>query len=125
MLTMFYQTINFLVSVSTSTRSVARRGRSFTTKYFPMYTFPQFKALSAELQIDELGQHGISLDLDCNLQGSEAVLFAYRDFYVELVVVKHTDEILCVNCFRNLNLLEPYLQQIDISEINTLLLCSK
>jgi len=90
-----------------------------------MYTFQQFKALPAELQIDELGQHGISLDLACNLQGSEATLFAYRDFYVELVVAKHTDEILCVNCFRNLNLLEPYLEQIDLSEISALLLCSR
>ena len=86
-----------------------------------MYTFPQFKSLSSELQIDELGLHGVSLDLDCNLQGSEAVLFSYHDFYVELVVAKHTDEILFVNCFQSLNMLEPYLEQIDISEINALL----
>jgi hypothetical protein len=100
-------------------------GRSFTTKTFPMYTFQQFKALPAELQLDELGLNGVSLDLDCNLQGSEAVLFAYSDFYVELVVAKHTDDILCVNCFRGLDMLEPYLDQIDISEINPLLLCSR
>lgn len=86
-----------------------------------MYTFKQFNALSNELQIDELAQHGVSLDPDCKLQGSEAVLFAYSDFYVELVVIKHTDEILSINCFQNLNRLAPYLEQIDISEINVLL----
>lgn len=67
--------------------------------------------------------HGVSLDLACGLQGSEGVLFAYRDFYIELVVAKHTDDILCLNCFKDLGMLEPYLAQVDIGEVAPLLLC--
>lgn len=76
-------------------------------------------------QIDELALHGISLDLVCSLRGSEGVLFAYRDFYIELVVVKHTDDIICLNCFKDFDMLEPYLQQVDISEVAALLAYSR
>lgn len=86
-----------------------------------MYTFYQFKALSAETQIEELSFYGISLDLAYDTEGAEAVLFAYHDFYVELVVEKYTDDILTITCFRHTKKLEPYLCQIDLTEINVLL----
>ena len=101
--------------------ALSKQNRPSLKKQSSMYTFQQFETLPSEMQIDELGLHGISLDLDCDLQGAESALFAYRDFYVELVVVKHTDEILGVNCFQNINLPEPYLEQINIAEINALL----
>ena len=90
-----------------------------------LYTLHRFKQLSTERQVEELSLHGISFDLAYDTNGGEAVLFGYRDFYVELVVEKYTDEILALRCFRNSKKLTPYLSQIDISEISVLLACSK
>jgi hypothetical protein len=81
--------------------------------------------LPAEQQIQQLSLDGISLDLAYYTGSAEAVLFAYSDFYVELVVQTCTDEILNINCFRCAKKLEPYLHQVDIGEINALLACSK
>jgi hypothetical protein len=90
-----------------------------------LYPFHHFKMLPEEKQLEQLTRHGIALDLWYCIHGTEAVLFAYHSFYVELVVEKYTDEILSVNCFQSTRKLRPYLQQIDISEINVLLACSK
>ena len=86
-----------------------------------MYSFHLFKRLSDRVQIDELNQHGVPLNLDYRKGNAEAVLFAYHNFYVELLVDCRSDEILCVSCFRSLHRLTPYLQTIDISEITSLL----
>lgn len=56
--------------------------------------------------------------VDKNVEG---VLFVYNDFYVELLAESSTDEILFIRCFKTLKKLEPYLAQIDISEIVHLL----
>ena len=90
-----------------------------------IYTFHCFKKLPAEKRLDELGRHGIPFDLAYSTNSAEAVLFGYHDFYVELVVEKYTDAIITTRCFRNPKKLTPYLPQIDITEINTLLACSK
>ena len=90
-----------------------------------MYSFHLYKSFPAELQIQELSHHGIGLDLAYDTKGAEAVLFAYNDFYVELVVEKFNDEILSIKCFRSIKKLDPYLKQIDITEINPLLVCSR
>jgi hypothetical protein len=90
-----------------------------------MYTFHRFKMLSGEQKLYVLSRHGIGLDLAYCTKDAEAVLFAYRDFYVELVVQKHYDEILAINCFHDVRKLEPYLHQVDITEICALLACSK
>lgn len=90
-----------------------------------MYSFHRFQNLPANLQIDQLSVHGIVLDLAHSIKGAEAVLFAYHDFYVELLMVKQTDEILSLRCFKSTKKLEPYLRQIDITEITVLLACSR
>ena len=90
-----------------------------------MYSFHQFKTLSGEIQVNELSLYGIGLDLACAVNGAEAALFAYNDFYVELVVETFTDDILALRCFRSTRKLDRYLKQIDISEINPLLDCSR
>ena len=77
------------------------------------------------MQVHALSLHGIGLDLAYATKGAEAVLFAYNDFYVELVVEKFTDEILALRCFRSTKRLDPYLKQIDLTEINPLLICSR
>lgn len=89
------------------------------------YSFHRFKALPAEAKIEQLSLHGHSLDLAYSTRGAEAVLFAYGDFYVELVVETISDEILGITCFRSVKKLRPYLQQINISEINALLACTR
>lgn len=86
-----------------------------------MYTFYRFKAQPPEVQMEELNLHGVSLDLANYTKETEAVLFAYHNFYVELVVQKYTDDIISINCFRNPQKLEPYLGQVDITEISSLL----
>lgn len=44
-------------------------------------------------------------------------LFQLGSFYVELVYLLKTRQMEWVNAFENTDLLEPYLQQIDISQI--------
>lgn len=90
-----------------------------------MYSIHRFRSLLPETQLHQLTLHAVSLDMAYDTGGTEAVLFAYNDFYVELVVEKITDEIHSVHCFSSLRKLEPYLHQIDISEITSLLACSK
>lgn len=89
-----------------------------------MFAFHRFKARPPGLQIEELGKDGVSLDLAYSLCHTEAVLFAYNDFYVELVVVPHTDEILRLACFKSLRRLTLYLQQVDVREITNTLRCN-
>jgi hypothetical protein len=96
-----------------------------TTEVMSLYSFRRFTRLSAEKQIHQLSLHAIALDLAYCTDGAEAVLFAYHDFYVELVVEKYTDEILSIKSFRSVRKLAPYLHQIDITEITALLACSK
>lgn len=86
-----------------------------------MYSFHAFKRLPAERQMDELNAHGIGLDLACAVRNAEAVLFAYNNFYVELLLECVSDEILSLTCFKSPKKLDPYLQQVDISEITVLL----
>lgn len=86
-----------------------------------MYSIHLFKRLLPDAQSDELCRHGIALDLAHTVRSAEAVLFAYNNFYVELVVERYTDEILAIKCFKSLKRLEPYLPQIDIGEITALL----
>ncbi|HET7896055.1 MAG TPA: hypothetical protein VFL47_00245 [Flavisolibacter sp.] len=90
-----------------------------------MYSYKRFKNLKNGKQIDQLSEHGVPLDLSYQQENTEVVLFAYNDFYVELVVIKYTDEILALQCFKSLKKLKPYLHQVDISEIMPLLHCSR
>lgn len=90
-----------------------------------MYSFHLFKRLPPDVQIDQLRQDGVALDLAYSVRSAEAVLFAYNNFYVELLVACYVDEILSLKCFKSLKKLEPYLHQIDISEITPLLSCSR
>jgi hypothetical protein len=90
-----------------------------------LYPFRRFKILLPEVQLEQLTLHAVSFELARCAGSREAVLFAYHDFYVELLVEKITDEIHSIRCFRSLQKLEPYLEQIDISEITALLACKK
>lgn len=86
-----------------------------------MVSLKRFNTLSSKLQIHLLMEEGVLLDLAMTRRNAEVVLFAYDDFYVELVVSPRTDDILSIRAFQSLERLEPYLQQIDLSEITALL----
>lgn len=90
-----------------------------------MYLLNQFKALPPERQLQQLSLHAVSLDLVFDNGSTEAVLFAYHDFYVELVVERLIDEIHSLRCFRSPDKLEPYLHLVDISDITALLTCNE
>lgn len=86
-----------------------------------MHSFHHFKSLPTDLQIHHLNRKGVPLDLAHTTKSTEAILFAYNGFYVELVVEQATDEILAIRSFRSTKKLEPYLLQVDIQEIIFLL----
>lgn len=88
-----------------------------------MYSLRQFKRLPTSVQMAQLNRNGVPLDLAYQVKTVETVLFAYNDFYVELLVAAHTDEILCLKVFKSLRKLAPYLPQVDISSITALLSC--
>lgn len=88
-----------------------------------LYAFHQFKMLNTYVQITHLNESGISLDLYYSCGNREHVLFAYNNFYVELIVEKITDEIITLHCFQSVKKLSPYLDQINISPITILLQC--
>jgi hypothetical protein len=82
-----------------------------------LLSFQQFKSLHTYVQIKVLFEKAISMDLLYSLDGCEYVLFAYNNFYIELVVNAKTTEIFQVRCFKSVKKLEPYLPYIDISQI--------
>lgn len=84
-------------------------------------SFHQFKAAHSYVQITHLNESGISLDVFYYCGNREVVLFAYHNFFIELIVEKQTDEIVDVRCFKASKRLQPYLPQINISEITALL----
>ena len=89
------------------------------------YTLHQFKSLPKPLQVEQLSLKGIVLDLAYTEKNVEVSLFAYNDFYVELFFQDYTDAIVAVKCFKSMHRLTPYLKQIDIKEITTLLSASQ
>ena len=54
------------------------------------------------------------------LDGFQYVLFAYNNFFIELVTDAKTNEICKIRCFKSMKKLERYLPYIDISEILSL-----
>ena len=86
-----------------------------------IYTLHQFKSLPKELQLEQLSVNGTSLDLAYTEKGMEVSLFAYHDFYVEVFFQNYTDEIIALKSFKSMHRLTPYLKQIDINEITSLL----
>ncbi len=88
-----------------------------------LLSFHQFKSLPSYVQITHLNESAIAMDVYFTTGKKDFVLFAYNGFYIELIVEALTDEIQQVRCFKNTRNLDPYLEQIDISEIALLLQC--
>jgi len=86
-----------------------------------MISIHEFKTLTLEEQVDQLNLYAVSLDIYNIRKGSEVVLFALNDFYVELYVEPLSDEIRKITCFKSTRKLQSYLHQVDIEEITDLL----
>ena len=82
-----------------------------------LLSFHQFKSLHSYVQIKLLHEKAVAMDVLYCLGSWEYVLFAYNNFYIELVVEAKTNEIFQVRCFNSMKKLDPYLPHIDISEI--------
>lgn len=52
------------------------------------------------------------------LNGSTILLFQLYDFYVEITYLTYRDQVSSINVTNNMAILNPYLSQIDIKEIN-------
>jgi hypothetical protein len=86
-----------------------------------MVTIHQFKNLRQEHQIDCLKEFGAFLDLYRKQEENIVALYALESFYVELHIAKRSDRILEIRSFSNVKKLSPYLEQVNINAVTTLL----
>lgn len=83
----------------------------------------RFQSLSLYQKLRFLHDHATPLKINYQAASTEADLYCYSDYYIELIAESRTNEVLRVNAFRSLKKLMPYLSQIDIGEITVLLSC--
>jgi len=79
-----------------------------------MVTIEDFCDSDSETKRKLLLQRGMRL-LSRSTKEVKAVLFELDSFYVEVLYDRRTQKMIWINGFDNMDLLEPYLQQIDIS----------
>ena len=79
-------------------------------------TIQQFKRYDFEKQYQLLQEKGTFL-MTRSTDDAWIVLFNLHNFYVEVVQEKLNGELYFIRCFDNLELLEPYLKQINIAPI--------
>ncbi len=78
-------------------------------------TLYEFQLLSERDQLDLLHAEGTYIGK--RREGEQPVLlFQLEGFYVEIVYQKHRSQILQMRSFTTTSRLEPYLNQIDITE---------
>jgi hypothetical protein len=79
-------------------------------------TLFDFSILSDEEQIDVLYKQGVYVGKRAGPKGV-AVLYQVNDFYVEVLYRKYRYIVAHISCSSGTALLEPYLGQIDVSEV--------
>jgi hypothetical protein len=84
-------------------------------------TIHHFKNLDSTGKLSNLEHYGVFLELSCFYNNVEVVLYSLKNFYVEVFVTPY-QEILNIRCFSNMQKLDAYLPQVNISEIENLLL---
>jgi hypothetical protein len=75
-----------------------------------------FKAMSIHKQCKVLAELGVHL-IDRVAGGYKFVLYQIDAFYVEVKYNSIIDEIICIKTFLTPSLLEPYLNQISLPDI--------
>lgn len=86
-----------------------------------MVSLKNFRKLDSEIQLHCLYGSGVNLELYLSLPEEEVVLYSLYDFYVEIYFDKYISKVTKLRSFKNMNLVKPYLKQVDISEIEELL----
>lgn len=83
-------------------------------------TLHHFKNLEPASKLSYLEHYGVFLDLSRYYKNVEVVLYSLKNFYVEVFITPY-HEILNIRCFSNMQKLDAYLPQVNISEIEILL----
>jgi hypothetical protein len=88
---------------------------------FNRMTIHHFKNLDVTGKLSCLEHYGVFLDLSRYYNNVEVVLYSLKNFYVEVFITPY-HEIINISCFKNMQKLDAYLNQVNISEIEILLL---
>jgi hypothetical protein len=80
-------------------------------------SFPAYKALPQDSQIDLLLEFGVYLQLMRNTSHLSIELYALEDFYVEIYFDRKTEHPLFLRAFNCINELQPYFTFIEIDGI--------
>lgn len=75
-----------------------------------------FSRLKRWQQLDLLKRFAITLVV-CERLKFVVSLYELYDFYVEVYTIQESGEVIMVSAFKDTKSLEPYLEQIDISEL--------
>lgn len=86
-------------------------------------TYEQFRLKSHYVQQTLARKHGVFL-LTKSENGVTAFLFQLEGFYVELFYDDEKIRLLHSSSFDNTDLLEDYLKEIDLSEVQNMLNCN-
>ena len=79
-------------------------------------TIYQFSLYSYKEQYELLKQQGIFL-MTRYVRDSWLVLFAFQNFYVEVIQVQPTGKLRLMRCFDDIEQLAPYLTHINIDPV--------
>jgi len=82
-----------------------------------MIKYQEYLSLHEDLQTQLLSVDGVCLDLVRNCRNISVELYSLYQFYVEIFFDKATEEPLYLKAFNKLELLDPYLDQVDIAEL--------
>ena len=76
----------------------------------------KFNLLSQEKQLDMTMMMGVLL-MECRRFNFTLRLFQFHKFYVEIYSMEESGDIIAINAFEDIESLETYLEQIDISPL--------
>lgn len=82
-----------------------------------MVTFADYQTLSQCFKAQYLWLDGVYLNLVRSTELVYADLYALYDYYVEIYFDQKTKEPLYINAFRDISRLDPYIEQMDISDV--------
>lgn len=75
-----------------------------------------FEALSLQQQVTVLYKEGVYIGKSVK-SGLQTVLYQVTGFYVEVYYLKYRSTVHSIRSFESTDVLEPYLQQIDINPL--------
>lgn len=80
-------------------------------------TAGEFEALSEEAKLDLLHKEGVHVGKR-NCDGKVLILLQLHDFYVEIHYENYRKKIDCIVVSADVDMLQPYLEQIHVSGLN-------